>query len=246
MKKKVILLCTAAAMVAVLAVGGTLAYLQDRTVTAENTFMIGEVKGKLTENGETTAEGDPLPGGETDNKFVDWDKETDSTEDNAITDLAPGQTVQKKPVVQNTGKNAAYVRLTVGNAGTDDADFDIEGLDEANWTLHTDGNYYYIGGEYDGVLAPGEETSALFTGVKLKADATYTPPGKEITVTVYAELIQANYLADLPTGENSSDNAAIDAFTLYDTTYEYPTTPESNDDDDTDEDEDDTEEGPTE
>lgn len=70
-KKKILVLALTIAMVAILAVGGSLAYLTD-TQTAKNTFTIGNVKIELLESqyhrvnagrGNATGEIEPLSGG---------------------------------------------------------------------------------------------------------------------------------------------------------------------------------------
>jgi predicted ribosomally synthesized peptide with SipW-like signal peptide len=221
MKKKIVLLCTAAAMVAVLAVGGTLAYLQDQTATATNTFTIGEVSGALLENGSTNNE-EPITGStQNDNIYYDWDG-VDS--DREAENIVPGQRVQKAPRVENDGLNDVYVRLTVTGvdfSGIDDIDWTAAagedfvpsglnlGTDDNEWT-YSDGKFYYN----SAVLAAGEDednnvTEPLFTAVKLKGSVVSGSLGD---VAIYAELIQANFLED---GEGEKVTGAIDAFKLY-------------------------------
>lgn len=93
MKKKSILMAAIAVMlVAVLIVGGTLAYFTD-TKSATNTFTMGNVKITLDE----TNVNDPQGARVTENTY----------------NVYPGAVVTKDPVVHNTGKNAAYIRATV-------------------------------------------------------------------------------------------------------------------------------------
>jgi predicted ribosomally synthesized peptide with SipW-like signal peptide len=213
MKKKVILLSVAALMVAALAVGGTLAYLTD-TETVTNTFTIGDVEGVISENGDPDEQDD-----DGDNLFVDWDDE-DGNVANDAEDIAPGQKVQKAPVVTNTGVNDAYVRLTITGAddGTGTEYFTIVGLNDGTtddkWTIGTDGKYYY-----NSAITTDESTTALFTAVQLKP---WVVSGPIPPVEVLAELIQANYL-----GENV--NTPQKAFALYDN---QPTAPSTDDGDD--------------
>jgi predicted ribosomally synthesized peptide with SipW-like signal peptide len=235
MKKKMILLCAAAAMIALLAVGGTLAYLTDTTETAKNTFAIGAVDGVLTENGDEDAvidgeddADDNVLDGETDNIYVDWDdKKTTSN-------IAPGQTVQKAPVVTNIGTNAAYVRLVVTGVDfyvTDDDEDAAEGVElflpvglnvgeeDDQWiqTKAEDGSYIFY---YNSALpvaddddADANKTTPLFTGVRLKPSVvSFTAGDENNTIAVYAELIQASYLEALPNTVTPSGNDAIDAF----------------------------------
>ena len=93
MKKKSILMAAIAVMlVAVLVVGGTLAYFTD-TKSATNTFTMGNVAITLDETDVNNPEARTANG----NTY----------------NVYPGQTVQKDPIVHNTGKNAAYIRATV-------------------------------------------------------------------------------------------------------------------------------------
>jgi predicted ribosomally synthesized peptide with SipW-like signal peptide len=191
MKRKIAMLCLALALVTILVVGGTLAYLQARTDTATNTFKFGDVTGELTENGI------PGPG------YVDWDKSDTDPNNNSAINIVPNQTVQKAPVVTNTGSTRAFVRLTVsgpvGPEGTTEI-FEFVGLnvgdeDTKDWVLYN-GKYYYktvleppVPGE---TPIPGESTTALFTGVKLRTDASLQL--SDVEIKVYAELLQADYV----------------------------------------------------
>ena len=91
-KKKIVTLSAVAAVAAMVIAGSTIAYFTD-TKEATNTFTMGNVSIKLDETdietGERTEEG------------------------NDYTNLEPGQTVTKDPIVYNTGSNDAYVRAIV-------------------------------------------------------------------------------------------------------------------------------------
>lgn len=230
MKKKIALLCTAAVMIAVLAVGGTLAYLVDKTDTATNTFMIGEVTGLLTENGTLGAVGEDSVTHEPDNILINWDK-VDPLKDGdfagiplTATGIAPGQLVQKAPVVTLGGDSrAAYVRLTVtgvdfSTLGNKSALYFTPvgsniGAGASQWTYggeDADGNSYFY---YNSILINPEDpedslaaTTPLFTSVQLKSGVVNETLGN---IAVYAELIQASYLGD---GVDSAE----EAFALYD------------------------------
>ena len=82
-KRKILMLAMSICMVAILAVGGTLAYFTD-TDDATNTFTMGVVEIDLEENFD---------------------------EENA--DLVPGLDITKQIWVENTGSNAAYVRVHI-------------------------------------------------------------------------------------------------------------------------------------
>lgn len=117
-KRKTLLLALAACMIAILAVGGTLAYFTaEETVT--NTFTVGDVQITLTES-EVTAdptEADPAVTEALAYGYFDADGADARTITNAETQeyetLLPGATVHKDPMVTNTGTNDAYIRVKV-------------------------------------------------------------------------------------------------------------------------------------
>lgn len=105
MKKKILALTLCVVLLAIAAVGATLAYFTD-TDEVKNTFTIGNVKIELLES--------------------KLHRETDNATDEAIAadaekyaeylaeagkNMLPGTTVNKAPYIRNTGSNNAYVRL---------------------------------------------------------------------------------------------------------------------------------------
>lgn len=136
MKKKSILMAAIAVMlVAVLVVGGTLAYFTD-TKSATNTFTVGNVKIELLESSLHRENAGIANGATSDSEL--WSNVeklgsnntspykagdtfyTDAQiEANAATytcddvKLAPGQSYHKMPYVKNTGANDAYIRIRV-------------------------------------------------------------------------------------------------------------------------------------
>lgn len=134
-KKKILVLALTIAMVAILAVGGSLAYLTD-TKTETNTFTVGNVKIELLEsslhrenagvaNGATSTSelwSDVKKEGKNNtSKYKAGDTFYTDTqiEDNAKTykcenvKLNPGQSYHKMPYVKNIGVNDAYIRIRV-------------------------------------------------------------------------------------------------------------------------------------
>lgn len=134
-KKKILVLALTIAMVAILAVGGSLAYLTD-TKSATNTFTVGNVHIALLEsslhrenagvaNGATstselwsnvekkgTGNTHEFKAGDT--YYTDRQIEEDAA--NYSCDkvkLNPGQSYHKMPYVKNTGANDAYIRIRV-------------------------------------------------------------------------------------------------------------------------------------
>ena len=96
-KRKIILLATALCMVAILAVGGTMAYFTD-TDKADNVFVTGNVKIELIEN---FGDNDPS----TPEKLL---PATGSAQDGTLKNG-----VTKEVSVKNTGSEAAYVRVHI-------------------------------------------------------------------------------------------------------------------------------------
>ena len=208
MKKKSILMAAIAVMlVAVLVVGGTLAYFTD-TKSATNTFTVGDVKIKLDESNVKDPNGDRVTS-------------------NEYTGVFPGIQYKKDPVVTNTGKNGAYVRAVV----TIENGMNWMGLYNENvWTAPQaeafmklicnkmgDGwsleDYDYVTNaergstdfvavlKYDGVLATGKATTAMFENIMLPADATTNDITTRVAqngvfhIDVVAQAIQADGFA---------------------------------------------------
>ena len=117
-KRKTLLLALAACMIAILAVGGTLAYFTaEETVT--NTFTVGDVQITLTESKVTADRSKANPA--VTNSLAHGYFDADGADERTITDgseqayetLQPGAFVHKDPMVTNTGTNDAYIRVKV-------------------------------------------------------------------------------------------------------------------------------------
>ena len=205
MKKKSILMAAIAVMlVAVLVVGGTLAYFTD-TKSATNTFTMGNVKITLDESNVNDPDGNRVTS-------------------NEYTGMLPGIQYKKAPVVTNTGKNGAYVRAVV----TIENGMNWLGLYNENvwtapqaeafmklicnkmgegWSLE---DYDYVTNaergstdfvavlKYDGVLAAGKATTAMFENIMLPANATANDISTRVAqngvfhIDVVAQAIQAD------------------------------------------------------
>ena len=140
-KKKILVLALSLAMVAILAVGGSLAYLTD-TDNKTNTFTVGNVKIELLEsslhrenagyaNGTTADQLDPQNAelwsnvnkegtGNTskykagDTFYTDAQIEANAAEyKGENVQLIPGRSYHKMPYVKNVGNNDAYIRIRV-------------------------------------------------------------------------------------------------------------------------------------
>lgn len=200
MKKKITLVVTCIVLVAAMVIGGTLAYFTD-TKTANNTFTMGNVKIALDETNVKDPEGDRV----TSNEY----------------DVYPGQTVTKDPIVHNTGKNGAYIRATVNvynwmnlvaayypdfketfpNDGYKAALNLLVGELGEGWSVVdvVAGDTFTIGQfdakfvlKYDGVLAAGADTTAMFQTVTIPAGIDNANASSFQSVKVVAQAIQAD------------------------------------------------------
>ena len=171
-KRKILLLASALCLVAVLAVGGTLAYFSDQE-EATNTFTVGNVDITLTEpNWEGSGSVD-------------------------APEVYPTEPLAKDPTVTNDGANPCFVRISVTGwdclktAGLSEnniiyrTDY-VDGKLGENWVLHTDGYFYY-----NKVLAVGEKTDALFDQIVVPADLVNGDGETEFDIQVNAYAVQA-------------------------------------------------------
>ena len=166
-KRKILSLAMALSLVAILAVGATIAYFTD-TDEATNTFTVGNVSIDLIE--------------------PNWD-ESGSKD---APEVYPGEALAKDPTVTNDGANPCFVCISVkgldclGDAGmiTYRTDY-VTGELGDDWVLHTDGYYYYTK-----VLAKDETTDALFDQIVIPTGLT-NGDGTEFNINVTAEAVQA-------------------------------------------------------
>ena len=199
-KKRFVAILLCVTLVALAAIGATFAYLTD-TKSVNNTFTMGNVAIKLDE----TNVNDPNGARVTSNAY----------------NVYPGAVVTKDPVVHNTGKNAAYIRATVNvsnwmnlvgayypdfketfpNDGYKAALNLLVGELGAGWSVVgvEAGDTFTIGQfdakfilKYEGALAAGADTTAMFQTVTIPAgiDNANTDSFKEVKVV--AQAIQAD------------------------------------------------------
>ena len=198
MKKKLTAIFLCVALVAIAVVSASLAYFTD-TKTATNTFTMGNVKIKLDETNVTNPQGDRV----TSNEY----------------NVYPGAVVTKDPIVHNVGENGAYIRATVnvsnwknlvdayfpdfketfpddgykaalnllvGNLGRG---WSVVGVEKGDVFTDVQQDVRFIL-KYDGTLASGADTTAMFNKVKIPAAIQN---GQAFgTITVKAEAIQAD------------------------------------------------------
>ena len=188
-KNKIMLSVISGLLVAAVAVGGTLAYLSDKTDTVTNTFNVGtgyeeDEKGHVGLWLDETA--NPAPG---ENPVVI--SETDRTETGVdYTEMYPGTVVAKDPTFHLTeGSTDSYVFARVTGADAmiaagyvisdiDLGDFDVEptsSVNEMAWEKVADDDDANDAG-FDGIyryrttVKGGEDLISLFNSVKLSKD----------------------------------------------------------------------------
>ena len=177
-KRKIMLLAAALVMVAVLGIGGTLAYFTDEDEEI-NTFTVGNVDIDLDE--------------------PNWD------EDGSVDapDVYPGEPLAKDPTVTNVGKNPCFVRVKVEGLDQFVEEFGekamitlrykyVDGYNTADWTYY-DGYYYYnkvlatkvdAGNEYNQGLT--DITTPVFDQIVMPTELTNDAQSVPVVVTAYA------------------------------------------------------------
>lgn len=197
-KKRFVAILLCVTLVALAAIGATFAYLTD-SKTVNNTFTMGNVAIKLDETNVNDPTGDRV----TSNTY----------------NVYPGAVVTKDPIVHNTGKNAAYIRATINvenwmnNCAAYYPEFGIAypsaGYEQSllllvdalgeGWSIVgvETGKPFELGNfsakfilKYDGTLASGADTTAMFNNVKVPAGIKN---GNDFgAITVVAQAIQAD------------------------------------------------------
>lgn len=199
-KKRFVAILLCVTLVALAAIGATFAYLTD-TKTVDNTFTMGNVAIKLDE----TDIKNPTGARVTSNAY----------------NVYPGAVVTKDPIVHNTGKNAAYIRATVNVSNWMNLcaayypdfkyTFGQEGYKAAlnllvgelgeGWSVVgvTAGDTFTIGQfdakfilKYDGKLAAGADTTAMFQTVTIPAGIDNANTESFSGVKVVAQAMQAD------------------------------------------------------
>ena len=199
-KKRFVAILLCVTLVALAAIGATFAYLTD-TKTVDNTFTMGNVKITLDE----TNVNDPTGARVTSNEY----------------NVYPGAVVTKDPIVHNTGKNAAYIRATVNvsnwmnlcaayypdfketfpNDGYKAALNLLVGELGEGWSVVgvEAGDTFTIGQfdakfvlKYEGTLAAGEDTTAMFQTVTIPTGIDNANTESFKGVKVVAQAIQAD------------------------------------------------------
>ncbi len=199
-KKRFVAILLCVTLVALAAIGATFAYLTD-TKTVNNTFTMGNVAIKLDETNVNDPTGDRV----TSNAYS----------------VYPGAVVTKDPIVHNTGKNAAYIRATVNVSNwmnlcaayypESGFEFTKPGYEKSlellvgtlgeGWSVVgvEAGDTFTIGQfdakfilKYDGALASGADTTAMFQTVTIPTGIDNASTDSFSGVKVVAQAIQAD------------------------------------------------------
>ena len=170
-KKKILVLAVALSMVAILAIGSTIAYFTAED-NAENVFTVGNVEIDLTE--------------------PNWE----ATGEDEAADAYPGEALAKDPTVTNDGANPCFVRVRVdglnclGNAGMITTRYKwADGYNTNQWVYHN-GYYYYMVNDC-GVMQPGTKSEPVFDQIVIPTGLTNGNAETEFNVHVIAQAVQA-------------------------------------------------------
>ena len=139
MKKRLTLMCTAIALVAVLIVGGALAMFTD-TETATNVVTIGNLDITLD---ETSYDEDGIPG--------------DRTSGEHKYEIMPGCNFVKDPQIHNVGDNPAWVRANIA-VTCNNKDLEKSMQDYIASKMESSTQWKLVNGKYvaTSILIPGE------------------------------------------------------------------------------------------
>lgn len=215
-KKKGALLISALALIAVIVVGGTLAYFTSQD-TAQNVFTLGKVSGDLTETtDDNPVDGHPVKPG---TSITDGNGNETGIEYGKDNPVLPGDWLSKKPVVRLTDNSEdAYVRvkLTVtdtSNKLNDEQKKELltskclnfgEGWVLGNSPAGTDEFTVYVYYQTPLTLKgenPNSSTNEVFTVVKIPGEWGNSTAGVTFSIDITADLIQADNFTPVKTGD---------------------------------------------
>ena len=229
--KKVLLMCTAYVLVAALAIGGTVAYLQDDDSDV-NVMTLGNVSIRQNEeqrvdpskNGTLTdADIEDFKQAKPIYPYVDVNLNGAMRDDYEEITFPNGQTnklfigdnaIDKLVSVTNTGKTDAYVRTIIAlEAPTDKIDLSFNSTDwkmdktASSYSIEVDGvKYDLFVCEYKNVLKPGETTPYSLMQIILDGTATNEDAaayGNTYDILVVSQAVQAAGFADAETALNA-------------------------------------------
>lgn len=200
-KKSVLAVVLSLCLVAVVAIGATLALLSDKTNTVTNRFTVSQ-KGIDIDLKEPAWDGIDFGAVEAENP------DDPALGINLAEDIVPGREIPKDPTVKNTGNHDAWVAIELEylkeGAAAAFADIAVQAdinFDTINWTEKTGSNktVFY----YNVPLAVDAETkTALFDTVTINEELEEVF-AFDIKITAYA--VQAEGVADLAAAQTQLD-----------------------------------------
>lgn len=187
--RKIAALVLALALILVLAIGGTWAYF---TYSARTTNVIttGTVQLSLTEELED-GKWEALPQGDSAEQTVSGYLFTGS--------VMPGQTVAKKPVIQNVGTAAFYTRAKITVTVTPADSSTVTELSNdvvqisvlsSDWLKDDDGWYYYTKPLNPATGDQAGEQAVLFEAVKFAESMGNDYQGCTVSIGIQAQAVQ--------------------------------------------------------
>ena len=188
-KKKGALLISAFALIALLVVGGTLAYFTSQD-DATNVFTLGKVSGELTETTkEDTVDGHPVKPGAPTEDGIEYEK------------VLPGDWLSKEPRISlKADSEDAYVRVKLEVEVLEGTLSDAQKAEIISANCLNFGEKWVVSGDYiyyQDVLTTkttgSSQTDPVFTIVKIPGETWgNSAAGAKFTIKVTADLIQAD------------------------------------------------------
>lgn len=180
MNKKILLSLASLVVVAGIAVGGTLAFMTNKTQVMTNSFKAAPgLTGELREpkwdgynfgekNGNNDPDGTSVKTGLTDDAkaALGYTKAQTAT---------PGLNIPKNPTLKNTSSVPVYMAIRVDYSDKEifDKAATLLGLNKTDWTEHTiDDNANAIIYVYNTTVAADSPTNPLFDGIQINAELT--------------------------------------------------------------------------
>ena len=214
--KKVLLMCTAYVLVAVLAIGGTVAYLQDSdgyvNVMTLGNVQIEQIEQERDENGKLVEFSQEKPAYPVVGNIA-WDDQLLDVNGTGYKVFDDGlkNVVDKIVTVNNTGKTDAYVRTIVAIEAPEGDPNDLihfnwndTGVElEGGFITQIDGvDYYVMTFVYTEALAAGEKSAPSLMQVFLDSKTTNEDCakfGESWDILVKSQAVQADGFADAKT-----------------------------------------------
>ena len=198
MKKKVVVIALAAAVVATISLGGTLAYFTD-TDEQKSEIVAGKVDIDITE--KTTDESAKI-----------IKRKNNLVKSIIYNDILPGDEISKEPlVIVKSDSEDVYIRAKISIEGVGEDFSKEDGLkdeldkiklntEESGWTLSSDGYYYY-----NDIVESNENKNVnvpVFTKTFIPCEWDEKEVGKSFKVTIQAEAVQSETFEPVVNSEN--------------------------------------------